>query len=168
MNRSTFWMNKYMNGSVFSKARYMNGVGFEILARTPVPKLSLSSPPSPPPPPPEVLSITIYPFSRHRSPYASAPVNKMPSFCAMAKECDIFSFELHSNMLNHHWNGDIFNRRFVISPSTCVLHICLSPNRQNLTTLASGEICLFVLYYTPGDRAKTSALFQLTPTFNAT
>ena len=36
MNRSTFWMIKYMNGLVFSKARYMNGVGFEILARTPV------------------------------------------------------------------------------------------------------------------------------------
>ena len=45
MNRSTFWMIKYMNGSVFSKARYMNGVGFEILARTPVPKLPLSYPP---------------------------------------------------------------------------------------------------------------------------
>ena len=42
MNRSTFWMIKYMNGTVFSKARYMNGVGFEILARTPVPKLPLS------------------------------------------------------------------------------------------------------------------------------
>ena len=51
MNRSTFWMIKYMNGSVFSKARYMNGVGFEILARTPVPKLPLSYPPPPPPPP---------------------------------------------------------------------------------------------------------------------
>ena len=50
MNRSTFWMIKYMNGSVFSKARYMNGVGFEILARTPVPKLSLSYPPPHPPP----------------------------------------------------------------------------------------------------------------------
>ena len=37
MNRSTFGM-KYMNG-LFSKARYMNGEGFEILARTPVPKL---------------------------------------------------------------------------------------------------------------------------------
>ena len=36
-----------MSGSVFSKARYMNGVGFEILARTPVPQL----PPSYPPPP---------------------------------------------------------------------------------------------------------------------
>ena len=34
---------------LFLKARYMNGVGFEILARTPVPKL----PPSPPPPSPE-------------------------------------------------------------------------------------------------------------------
>ena len=45
MNRSTFWMIKYMNGSVFSKARYMNGVGFEILARTLVPKLPLSYPP---------------------------------------------------------------------------------------------------------------------------
>ena len=43
-------MIKYMNGSVFSKARYMNGVGFEILARTPVPKLPLSYPPPPPPP----------------------------------------------------------------------------------------------------------------------
>ena len=41
MNRATFWMIKYMNGSVFSKARYMNGVGFEILARTPVPKSPL-------------------------------------------------------------------------------------------------------------------------------
>ena len=51
MNRSTFWMIKYMNGSVFSKARYMNGIGFEILARTTVPKLPLSYPP---PPPPEV------------------------------------------------------------------------------------------------------------------
>ena len=48
MNRSTFLMIKYMNGSVFSKARYMNGVGFEILARTPVPKLPLSYPPPPP------------------------------------------------------------------------------------------------------------------------
>ena len=48
MNRSTFWMIKYMNGSVFSKARYMNGVGFEILVRTPVSKLPLSYPPPPP------------------------------------------------------------------------------------------------------------------------
>ena len=45
MNRSTFWMIKYMNGSVFSKARYMIGIGFEILARTPVPKLPPSYPP---------------------------------------------------------------------------------------------------------------------------
>ena len=52
MNRSTFWMIKYMNGSVFSNARYMNGVGFEILARTPVPKLPLSYRPPPPPHPP--------------------------------------------------------------------------------------------------------------------
>ena len=36
----------------FSKARYMNGVGFETLARTPVPKLSPSYLPSAPPPPP--------------------------------------------------------------------------------------------------------------------
>ena len=49
MNRSAFWMNKYMNGSVFSKARYMNGVDFEILARSPVPKLPLSYPPPPSP-----------------------------------------------------------------------------------------------------------------------
>ena len=55
MNRSTYWMIKYMNGSVFSKARYMNGVGFEILARTPVPNLPLSYPsPTPPPPHPRL------------------------------------------------------------------------------------------------------------------
>ena len=53
--RSTFWMIKYMNGSVFSKARYMNGVGFEILARTPVPKLTLSHTPHPPPRPLEAV-----------------------------------------------------------------------------------------------------------------
>ena len=46
MNRSTFWMLKYMKGSIFSKARYMNGVGFEILSRTSVPKL-----------PPEVVTF---------------------------------------------------------------------------------------------------------------
>ena len=45
MNRSTFWMIKYMN--VFSKARYMNRVGFEILARTPEPKLPLRYTPTP-------------------------------------------------------------------------------------------------------------------------
>ena len=45
-------MIKYMNGSVFSKARYMNGVGFEILARTPVPQLAPSYSPPPPTPPP--------------------------------------------------------------------------------------------------------------------
>ena len=52
MNRSTFSMIKYMNGSVFSKARYTNGVGVEILARTPVSKLPLSYQPSSAPPPP--------------------------------------------------------------------------------------------------------------------
>ena len=40
-------------GPFFRKARYMNGVGFEILARTPVPKLTLSYPPPTPPPTPE-------------------------------------------------------------------------------------------------------------------
>ena len=49
MNGSTFQTIEYMNGSVFlfvffSKARYMNGVGFEILARTPVPQLPRYSP----------------------------------------------------------------------------------------------------------------------------
>ena len=49
MNRSTFRTIKYMNMSVFSKARYMCGVGFEILARTPVSHLPISYPllPSP-------------------------------------------------------------------------------------------------------------------------
>ena len=73
MNRSTFWMIKYMNGSVFSKARYMNVVGFEILTRTPVPKLPLScSPPPPPPPTPEsmlnkVKIISNYWLIQHRA-----------------------------------------------------------------------------------------------------
>ena len=59
MNRSTFRMINYMNGSVFSKARNMNGVGFEILARTPIPQLppnyrpaTGSLPPLPPLPAP--------------------------------------------------------------------------------------------------------------------
>ena len=42
-------------------------------------------------------------------------------------------------MLNLHWNGDLFNQRFVISPRTEELHACLSPKWQNLTTLASEE-----------------------------
>ena len=58
MNRSTVWMIKYMNGSVFSKVRYMNGVGLEILARTPVPKLPPKLPPPPlPHPGPEVIKL---------------------------------------------------------------------------------------------------------------
>ena len=36
-----------MNGSVFFKGGYMNRVGFEILARTPVPKLPQSYRPLP-------------------------------------------------------------------------------------------------------------------------
>ena len=68
LNTSNKWVQKlngqYMNGSIFSKVRYMNGVGFEILARTPVPKLSPSSPPpapppTPPPPPPTSFSPTL-------------------------------------------------------------------------------------------------------------
>ena len=47
MNKSTFCIIKYMNGLYFSKARYMSreymiGVGFKILARTPVPNLPQS------------------------------------------------------------------------------------------------------------------------------
>ena len=48
-----------------------------------------------------VFSITTFAFTRHRSPYVPA-VNEMPSFCAVTKEYDMFSFELHSNMLNLH------------------------------------------------------------------
>ena len=84
-----------------------------------------------------VFTITTYPFTNHNSPYVPA-VYKMSNFCAMIKEY-MFSFELHSNMLNLHWNGDVFNKGSVISPRTEVLHACLSPNRQNLITLASGE-----------------------------
>ena len=85
-----------------------------------------------------VFSITTYPFTRRCSPYAPA-INKMPSFCAMAKECNIVSFELCSNMLNSQWNGDVFNQWFVISPRTRVLHVCLPPKQQTLSILASGE-----------------------------
>ena len=81
-------------------------------------------------------------------------VNKMLSLCAMAKECDIFSFELLSNMLNLHWNGDVFNQGFVIFSRTGVLHACLSPKGQTLTTLAAGEkLFLFRVHlkdYNPG------------------
>ena len=63
-------------------------------------------------------------FTHTSSPYTPS-VNKMPSFCAMAKKCNIFSFELHSNILNLHWNGDVFNKRFVISPRTGVFS-CLA------------------------------------------
>ena len=56
-----------------------------------------------------VFLITFYPFTRHHSPYIPA-INKMPSLCAMAKECDIFSFELHSNMLKLHWNCNVLTR----------------------------------------------------------
>ena len=47
-------------------------------------------------------------------------------------------------MLNIHWNDDLFNQRFVISPRTGVLDACLSSNRQNLINLASGEKILFL------------------------
>ena len=137
-----------------------------------------------------VISNTTYPFTHNCSPYVPA-VNKMPSLCAIAKECDIFSFELHSNMLNLHWNGDVFNQEFVISPRTGVLHACMSPKRQNLIILASGEKWFLFRIRLKGnnsgliygrqnkvelhrpildiiDCAKMSALFQLTPTFNAT
>ena len=44
MNRSTFCEIKVYEWTVLSKARYMIGVGFKILARTPVPKLPQSYP----------------------------------------------------------------------------------------------------------------------------
>ena len=68
-----------------------------------------------------VFLISTYPFTRHHSLQTPA-VNKMPSFCAMAKEYNIFSFELH--MFNPCWNGDVFNQRFVSYPRTGVLHTC--------------------------------------------
>ena len=87
MNRSTFWMIKYMNGSVFSKARYMNVVGFEILARTPVPKLALSYNPHPPPPPPQpeyssqgLIFIQVVLETTRSSEWVSMPKNMMISY----------------------------------------------------------------------------------------
>ena len=52
-------------------------------------------------------------------------------------------------MFNLHWNGDAFNQKFVISQRTPVLHACLSPKRQNLTTLAS-EKMVFIPYLLTG------------------
>ena len=49
----------------FSRARYMDGVGFDILARTPVPELpSLPAPPPPPAPlpDPECISTVVWSF----------------------------------------------------------------------------------------------------------
>ena len=78
-----------------------------------------------------IFSITTYPLTRHCSPPAP-PVHKVSSFSAMAKECNIFSFDLHSNTLNLHCNGTVFNQRFVISSRIGILHACLSPKWQNL------------------------------------
>ena len=86
------------------------------------------------------------PFNHHRSPYTPA-VNKMPSFCAMEKRIWYIIFWTTQLPI---WNGDVFNQRFVISPKTGILHACLSPKRQNLTTLASGEKRLFVSYSLKG------------------
>ena len=44
------------------------------------------------------------------------------------------SFELYGNLLISHWNGDVFNQSFVISP-----RVCFTCQQQNLTTLALGE-----------------------------
>ena len=44
MKRSAFRTIQYMNGSFVSKTVYMNGVGFGILARTPIPHLPPSNP----------------------------------------------------------------------------------------------------------------------------
>ena len=64
----------------------------------------------------------------------------MLCFSAMAKECNIFSFELHSKTFT---DGDVSNQRFVIFPRTGDLHTCLSPKQQNQTTIAFGVIYLF-------------------------
>ena len=79
----------------------------------------------------------------------------------------------------------------MISLRTGVSHACLSPKRQNLATLESGEKWFRIHFkkdydsgliiwkakkkvelHRPildtGDRAKMSALFQLTPSFNGT
>ena len=62
--RFSIWM-----GPFFSNARYINGVGFEILARAPVPHLPqnyLPNPPPPPPPPPhEIHHINILSLNRY-------------------------------------------------------------------------------------------------------
>ena len=51
-----------------------------------------------------------------------------------------FQWRFNMSLCDITWHGDIlFNKRFVISPRSGVLHACLSPKQQNLTTLASGE-----------------------------
>ena len=63
-----------------------------------------------------VFSVTTYPFTRNRSSFTYQRSIK----CLVS---------VH----------DVFNRGFVIPPWTGILRVCLSPKRQNLTNLASGE-----------------------------
>ena len=81
-------MIKYMNGFVFFQ-RYMNGVGFEILARTTVPKLPLLRPPPHPPPPPPPHTHT------HESQTSKLSLDERHSFCL---ECLYVQADL-----NLHW-----------------------------------------------------------------
>ena len=133
-----------------------------------------------------LLLITTYPFTRHRSPYTPT-VNTMPSSYAI----NVIYFLLNYTFtVKLHWNSDVFNQSFVISPRTGVLHACLSSKRRNLTTVASGEGVLFrirlkdynsgliiwetkwgwISSYDFGYRrlCRLTALFQLTSTFNTT
>ena len=97
-----------------------------------------------------VFSITTCPFTRHGFPYVlHVAVNKMPSFCAMTKECDLFSFELHSNMSNIHWNNDVINQGSVISPRTGVLHASVTKTAKS-DHPCIGRIRIFVPYSLKG------------------
>ena len=70
-------------------------------------------------------------------------------------EATLYQCHVPAGILNLHWNGDVFNQRFVISPWTGVLHACLSPKRQNPTTFASGEKRIFVTYSLKGLQFKS-------------
>ena len=78
-------------------------------------------------------------LARHHSLYA-VPVNKMPSFCTMTNNAIYFHLNYTvQTIINRHCHGDLLNQRVVISPRTFVLHACLLPKQQYLTTLALGE-----------------------------
>ena len=70
-----------------------------------------------------------------RSLYAR-PVNKMPRFCTMTNEYDIFSFELHSITFNRHCHGNVLNQELGLSVTKTAKsdHPCIGRRRSFVRT----------------------------------